>query len=363
MAELTSRERLTRCFYHQEIDRPAVYSRTAFPKSDPSYDRLKQLIIEKTDLKKDWNGIEVEKYDIHTSQEPYREGYIKIYKTLKTPKGNLTSTSIMCIQDSSTTVVEYFIKDERDIEKYLSLPFPEIRVNPSLYYKAEQDIGDRGIVITNLGSNPGGSAAELCGSDTFALLSITNRDLLYELCEHRCRIILSVLEKLKEHKIGRFFAMQGEEYITPPLHGPKDFYDFNVKYDKRIIDTIHDMGGRIHIHSHGSIKKVLDGFLEMGVDVLHPFEAPPLGDITIKEAKEKVKDKICIEGNIEISYMYEKTPEEIIEITTNLIKEGFYDNKGLIVSPTASPCFYGRGEECYDQYVALIETVVNWPKG
>src|SRR5690554_2010946 len=144
MKELTSRERLTRCFYHQETDRPAVYSRTAFPQADATYDKLKRLINEKTDIKKTWNGIEVEKYPIHTAQEPYREGYIKSYKTLKTPKGNLTSTSVTCVQDHSTTVVEYFIKDETDIEKYLSLPFPEIRINPSLYYKAEQEIGERG---------------------------------------------------------------------------------------------------------------------------------------------------------------------------------------------------------------------------
>ena len=360
MKTLTSKERLTRCFYHQEIDRPSVYSRTSFPKIDATYNKLKRLLIEKTDIKEYWQGIEIDQYQVDTSQEPYKDGYIKLYKKINTPKGDLTSTSAMCIQDYSTSVIEYFIKDETDIEKYLSLPFPEIKVNPSLYYKAEQDMGDRGIIMTNFGSNPGGSAVELCGSETFALFSITNRELLYELCENRKKIILSILEKLKEYRIGHFFSMQGEEYITPPLHGQKDFYDFNVKYDKQIIDSVHDMGGKMHIHSHGSIKKVIEGFIDMGVDVLHPFEAPPLGDITIKEAKDKVKNKICIEGNIEISLMYEKTPEEIIEITTNLIEEGFYDNKGLIVSPTASPCFYGKGRECYNQYKALIETVINW---
>ncbi len=99
--------------------------------------------------------------------------------------------------------------------------------------------------------------------------------------------------------------MAGEEYLVPPLHGPTDFCDFNVRYDKPIIDLIHDAGGRVHIHCHGSVKRVMAGFLDMEVDVLHPFEAPPMGDITPAEAKEVIRGRVCYEGNIQIHHMYE----------------------------------------------------------
>lgn len=360
MKSLTSKERLTRCFYHMETDRPAIYSRTSFPHSDSTYDDLKRLINEKTDLKSIWQGIEISEYQLTTIKEDYRDGYIKLHNTIATPRGNLSSTRVINLQDSSSSVTEYFIKNASDIEKYLSLPFPEIKIDPSKYFEAEYEIGDRGIVIACLGSNPAGYAAGLCGSETFALLSVTDRELLYELCERRLRIIMALLRKIRDNKIGHFFAMQGEEYVTPPLHGKKDFYDFNVRYDKQIIDFVHEIGGKMHIHCHGPMKQVLEGFIDMGVYVLHPFEAPPMGDITTKEAKEMVKGKICIEGNIEISLMYERTPKEIREITLELIKDAFYDKKGLIVSPTASPCFYGKGKECYDQYKELIDTVISY---
>jgi hypothetical protein len=74
--------------------------------------------------------------------------------------------------------------------------------------------------------------------------------------------------------------MDGQERVAPPLHGPLDFHDFNARYDKPIIDLIHEIGGRMHVHCHGSIKRVLNYFVDMQVDVLHPFEAPPMGDIT-----------------------------------------------------------------------------------
>ncbi len=36
--------------------------------------------------------------------------------------------------------------------------------------------------------------------------------------------------------------MLGEEYLVPPLHGPEDFDDFNVRYDAPISARIHDAG-------------------------------------------------------------------------------------------------------------------------
>jgi len=69
-----------------------------------------------------------------------------------------------------------------------------------------------------------------------------------------------------------------------------------------IIDLIHDAGGCIHVHCHARVKQVLPDFVEMGVDVLHPFEAPP----------------------------------------------------------TASPYIRGMGEVCYPQYKAMVDTVLAW---
>jgi uroporphyrinogen-III decarboxylase len=154
--------------------------------------------------------------------------------------------------------------------------------------------------------------------------------------------------------------MSGEEFIVPPIHGPRDFQDFIVKYEKPIFDMLHDAGGFCHVHCHGSIRKVFHGFLEVGVDVLHPFEAPPMGDITPSEAKELAKDEICLEGNIQINRMYEASPQEIRHETEQLIDTVFYDRKGLIVCPTASPYVRGMGGEAFPRFKAMIDAVLEW---
>jgi uroporphyrinogen-III decarboxylase len=191
-------------------------------------------------------------------------------------------------------------------------------------------------------------------------MSITDRDVLYALCERQMKVILNTLQWLLAQGVGPYFDMAGQERIVPPLHGPVDFDDFNARYDRPIVDAIHDAGGRVHVHCHSDIKLVLASFCEVGIDVLHPFEAPPMGDITPREAKEIARGRLCLEGNIQIHHMYEHTPQQVADETAALIEDTFDDRAGLIVSPTASPYIYGLGEACFGTYKAMVDTVLAW---
>jgi hypothetical protein len=287
---MTSKERLTRCYFGQETDRPGLYCRPYMPNQDPSYDALRAYLAEVYDLK--------------------------------------------------------------------GLFFASLDCDPDGYFEKCRAMGDRGIIEVYLGNNPAGTVAERLGSEAFALLTATDRDQVHELCAIEMDKALRILDRLIAAGVGPFFTLQGQEYIVPPLHGRRDFDDFNVRYDKPIADRIHNAGGRLHVHCHGHLKLVLDGFLELGADVLHPVEPPPMGNVTAAEARAILGDKVCIEGNIQISNMYERTPGQIREETEALIRDAYINNKGLIVSPTASPYIPGGGEVCLAQYKAMAETVL-----
>ena len=358
---MTRKERLTRCYRYQEVDRPAVYSRTGFPADDPTYDALKAYLDEYTELKAGWNGSRLEMCESpRRTEEPYSDDFTRRVETLSTPKGTLTRTSLVSTRGKPGLHETFYIKNERDAERYLSLPEPEIEGDVSTFFDTERAVGDKGIADVHVGLNPAGFVAELCGSERFALFSIDNRDLLHRLCERRLRITKKLITYLLDRKVGPFFSLFGQEYIVPPLHGPTDFDDFNVKYDKLIIDLIHDSGGVVHVHSHGSIHQVIGGFTDMGADVLHPFEGPPQGNISPTEAKTHARGVMCLEGNIQIHRMYEAEPAEIREETQRLIRDIFDDGRGLIVSPTASPYIRGEGEKCLSRYRAMIETVMSY---
>ena len=354
---MTSRERLHRCYFHLETDRPAVYSRTGFPKDDPSYDRLKALLQQESDLKDGWSIRTIGSgYATETTVEPAGPDYVRHITTLRAPAGDLCSTFLSSRHGLPGLAETYLLKDRRDAEIYLSLPPRTISGGTDGFREAVARLGDRGIVEVGLGLNPAGHVASLFGSEAFALMTLTDRDIVHALCQRQMEQVLGVTAFLVEQGVGPYFAMLGEEYLVPPLHGPHDFHEFNVRYDKPIIERVHEAGGRMHIHCHGAVGRVLDGFLAMGVDVLHPVEPPPLGDITAAEARRVVGDRVCLEGNIQIADMYEKTADEVRTQTEELIADA-YDSGGLIVCPTASPYIRGAGEQCFPQYEAMVDTV------
>jgi hypothetical protein len=358
---MTSRERLRRCFSQEELDRPGIFVRTGMPPGDTSYDPLRRILQDRTDLKFSWPVDSlISSWPIAVTEEPYSEQYVRIVQRMETPGGELVRIDLCGLHNQPGYTEKHLVSSPEDAETYLSLPLPQIGGNLDSFFKLQIEAGDRGIVVLDLGLNPAGLTAELIGSETLAMMTLTDREVIHTLCERFMKVRLAALEFLLAKDAGPFFCMCGEEYMVPPLHGPCDFQDFNVRYDKPIVDKIHEVGGRIHIHSHGRIKNVLPGFLKIGADILHPFEAPPMGDITAAEAKQMVRGKMCIEGNIQIADMYEKSPENIREQTHRLIRDCFDDHRGLIVCPTASPYIPGEGEKCLPRFEAMIQTVLEY---
>ncbi|MBI4024919.1 MAG: hypothetical protein HY360_08050 [Verrucomicrobia bacterium] len=372
---LNSRERLTRCFFHQETDRPAVTVWENYPANDPTYEKTRAYVSEHCDRRLTWwcgrevscvepladaqNTIE-RRYPCMRTVEPHSEDFERIIRILKTPKGELKAIFLRNLKGQPGLAERHFIQSREDAEKFLSLSLPTIEPETDPFFEMDLKIGERGVIICWLGFNPAGFVVELLGSENFALFTRSDRDILHALCERQMKIMLATAKHLLVKKIGPFFSLSGEEYLVPPLHGPGDFKDFNLKYDKPIVDLVHNGGARMYVHSHGSMKKVLKGFVDAGVDVLHPIEAPPMGDITPAEAKKIIRGKICMEGNIQIARFYEATPDEIREETLALIRDVFDDRRGLIVCPTASAFITGAGETCFPQYRTMIDAVRNW---
>jgi len=361
MQPITRRERLRRAYFHEEMDRPALYCMRMFPTDDPTYDGLKAYIAEHTELKGRWaTSICETPYPTDTRREPHSEDWEREIVTLHTPAGDLERTSLVSLKGQPGLHETFFLKSREDAEKYLSLPMPELTDKVARHFQREGEVGDAGMAEAALGTNPGGFAVQLFGSELFAIMSVTDRDIIHALCERHLQILLNRVKFLVSHGVGPLFAIAGQEYIVPPIHGPRDFDDFNARYDKPIIDLVHEAGGRMHIHCHGSVKKVIKSFVDMGTDVLHPCEPPPQGDILPAEAKAAARGRMTLEGNIQIDRMYRCTPDQIRQETLALVRDAFDDRRGLIVCATASPYIRDKGEECFKRFKAMFEAVLEW---
>jgi len=356
---MTSRERLRRCYWHEELDRPGVYFRTSYPKDDPTYDPVRAYIEAHTERKITRSAAAFEPPPpVEHRTEPHSEDFDRVVTTLHTPAGDLMATRLESRHGKPGLHETFFIKGRADAETYLSLPLSEPSGDGETVREADRAAGDGGICQIQLGFNPAGHVAELCGSERFALLSVTDRDVLHALCERQMQVLLRRVAFCAAHGLGPYFGMLGEEYVVPPMHGPADFADFNMRYDRPILDAVHEAGGRMHVHCHGRLGAVLGQFVEAGVDVLHPVEPPPLGDITAAAAKEITRGRTTIEGNVQIADLYEASPAAVREQVERLIADAFDDRRGLIVSPSASLYVRGAGAQCMPRVQALVETVL-----
>jgi len=200
---MTRKERLRRCYFNEELDRPGVYSRTGFPKDDPTYDKLKAYLREHSELKRGWSDVQVKAgYASESSTEPYSDDFVRQVTVIHTPKGDLRSSRLNSLKGQPGMHETFFVETREDAEKYLSLPMPELSGDCSSFHAAVAEMGDDGIVEASLGGNAGGFVAALCGSENFAIMSVTDRDIIHALCERQMNIIIARLKYMLEHGVG-----------------------------------------------------------------------------------------------------------------------------------------------------------------
>lgn len=80
---------------------------------------------------------------------------------------------------------------------------------------------------------------------------------------------------------------------------------------RQIAATAHRYGARVMIHCCGNSYELLDKFVEWGFDGAHAFE--PTAGITLGAAREKIGDKLCLVGNIDITRTLVDAPREEVE--------------------------------------------------
>ena len=126
--------------------------------------------------------------------EHYSQEFERHKTILHTPKGNLFAAYLKGLKNQPGLQETYFLKTNKDIEKFLSLPLPKICGDVSSFSKIKERIGNRGIVYCGLGLNPGGYVVNLFGSEQFAIATIEEREMIHLLLKRRTKIMQNLRE-------------------------------------------------------------------------------------------------------------------------------------------------------------------------
>ena len=117
------------------------------------------------------------------------------------------------------------------------------------------------------------------------------------------------------------------------MMSPKHYREYIKPYHKEIVDQAHKKGVKIVKHTDGNIWPILDDFVEVGFDGIHPIQ-PQCMDIG--EVKEHLVGKACILGNIDCRDLLPFGTEEEVEDTVKETIQKAAKGGGYIISSSNS---------------------------
>ena len=117
------------------------------------------------------------------------------------------------------------------------------------------------------------------------------------------------------------------------IMSPRHYREFIKPYHKELVDWTYERGAVIVKHSDGNVWPILDDWVEVGFDGIHPFQ-PQCMDIG--EVKKHLAGKACIVGNIDCRHLLPYgTTEDVVKTVRETI-EVAAPGGGYIISSSNS---------------------------
>lgn len=110
-------------------------------------------------------------------------------------------------------------------------------------------------------------------------------------------------------------------------YGPKQYEEYELPWYKKWVPRFHEKGKIVYPHAHSShLKSYKDLLAQTGYDMIDAFTPPPVGDLSIEEARAAWGDKIIAVNFPETIFW--SGPEATKQYTLNLLKQ---DPTGLLI--------------------------------
>jgi hypothetical protein len=268
--------------------------------------------------------------------QTYRSGQATHYEyRVRTPQGDLTAHYTE--NDGCHTIWRHdlLIKSDEDIDRFLAAPFVPGQPDRAAFEVTRQALGERGLMEIEL-PDPLCLVVENMSYEDFMVRTLQNPAKIDALLDQMAGLLQEYLTTLLEAGFGPVFRIFGPEYAAPPVMSPAFFKRAVVAYDRPLIDLIHKYGGFVRYHCHGPIARILDDFLALGVDLTDPCEAPPGGDITLRQLADRVGRDLVLMGNIQLDDLERAEPEKITRLVAEAV-EIVGGRAPFILCPTAFP--------------------------
>lgn len=275
----------------------------------------------------------------------------------------------MTRSDGTCTHVRKMLTSDEELELFCSLP---LELDPGCITAAldsqlsryRQEVDE---FPTHLGSmmldleEPISLLYHRCDLESFALWSLTHRQLIQEWLDRRMRQYRVAYDWCLQKRLAEVYFLLGSELASPPLVSVDTFRHWIIPYAQELIARIHAAGAFAIQHYHGHIAAIIGEFPIMGADALHTIEAPPVGNCTFAQAFAATQDRLALIGNIQYDCFRSYQPDQMRQAVAEVVEE--CRGHRLILSPSAGPFDPDLSPGMAANYLAFLDAGWNarWP--
>lgn len=336
--KMTSKKRLERAWNFQESDRvPIEMNISAEAAKEPCSARIRELMAKYVDRFYGWTpnlgwlGMPVTR---ETKEIEVRPGeYKRVQCIIHTPVGDFDAIHRYPASTIDYSWEKHYISSTDDLKRLLDIPYYPLEADISSYHKMVKDVGDKGLVVVNIGYIPFGILSRATKREDFYSWLILERTLVYDVLSVLYSHLAKKLECILPELNARYFFSGGQELAINPWMSPEMFEEYVTPYDSKIYKLIRKHGGKTRIHCHGNAMEYLERFVEIGIDGIEPCEPPPQGDVVLRDAKKRVGDRMLLCGNIPSQNFKFTHPDETEELVRQAIEDAA-EGGGFILRTT-----------------------------
>jgi len=115
-------------------------------------------------------------------------------------------------------------------------------------------------------------------------------DMVVEVNEQICRNAI---------RAGADAIVLGDDYASNigPMFSPEHCRRFVMPRLRRVVEAIHEEGGKVIKHSDGNLWSLLDMIVDTGIDAINPIE--PTAGMDLAAVKAHCGHRVCLVGNVD----------------------------------------------------------------
>jgi hypothetical protein len=229
------------------------------------------------------------------------------------------------VQDSETFELEGMIKTPADYDPVIFMIEDTVyHLDPGVYANTVRDIGSDGIfrdhgLDPEAEMTPYGATRKYFG-ETYGLKQWVYAQT--DQPDHFARLV-EALERREERRL-QLVAESPAEFIgfscVEGLWGPEQMRQYELPFYKRWIPYLQAHGKVCAVHADAiNLRRLKDVITETGVDVVEAFTPPPVGNLSLPEAREAWGPDTVIWVNFPETVFW-FGPDQVKRYTTDLLK-------------------------------------------